>query len=180
MSFHIERVPEEGANRSGIYHRVADIPNGVTVKTADFPEGVKLLPEGSLLAPAADGLYAVVGTTKVVETAAADATAYAVAKGSSFIVGSKIIKNGSTNVNVTAVDRSDVNKDVITVDVTLGAKAVGATLTEKGAADPVAITGEEVKYTKGQNLFVSAWVIAVVNKNIIPEPAVKPAGVYFV
>lgn len=180
MGLKIERVPEEGGNRSGIYHRIADRPNGVTVITTGFPSGVTKLPEGTLLTEAENGLYAVTTTAKVVETAAASATDYTVAKGSAYKVGSKIIKNSSTSVNVTAINTSDANKDVITVDATLGAKAIGDTLTEKASKDPVAITGEEVAVIVGENLFVSAWVIAVVNKNIIPEPAVKPAGVLYV
>ena len=180
MGFKIERTPEEGGNRSGIYHRIADRPNGVTIKTTGFPMGVKMLPEGTLLTEAENGLYAVTTTAKVVEVAGGSATDYAVAKGSAYIVGSKIIKNSSTSVNVTAINTADANKDVITGDATLGAKAVGDTLTEKSTKDPVAITGEEVAVVAGENCFASAWVIAVVNKNIIAEPAVKPAGVIYV
>ncbi len=180
MSFHIERLPEEGANRSGIYHRVADRPNGVTVKTSDLPAGATVLPEGTLLTEGTGGLYNAIAVVKVVETAGASATEYAIAKGSFVKVGTSLIKNGSTNVAVTAVDTSDANKDVITVDATLGAKAVGDIVTEKVAGTPVGITGEDVAIKKGQNCFASLWIIAVVNKAIIPEPAVKPPLVQYV
>ena len=177
---HIERIPEVGSNRSGIYHRVADIPNGVTVKTADFPEGVTEIPEGTLLAEGSNGLYTVIETAKVVEVAAAAAVEYAIAKGSTLKVGSSLKKSATVNVNITAIDKSNADKDLITVDATLGAKAVGSVITENTTGDPVAITGEAVPYKKGHNTFVSAWVIAVVNKAIIPEPLVKPAGVQYV
>lgn len=180
MSFHIERAPEEGSNRSGIYHRVADKPNGATVSTADMPAGATVLPEATLLVEGSNGMYKAIATVKVVETATASATEYAIAKGSFVKVGTSLIKNGSTNVAVTAVNTSDPNKDTITVDATLGAKAVGDIVTEKVTGTPVGITGEAVPIKKGQNCFVSLWVMAVVNKAIIPEPAVKPAGVYYV
>ncbi len=176
----IERLPEEGSSRSGIYHRIADKPNGATVKTADLPAGATLLPEATLLVEGTGGLYNAIAQVKVLEAAGASATDYAIAKGSFVKVGTSLIKNGSTNVNVTAVNTSDANKDTITVDATLGAKAVGDIVTEKVTGTPVGITGESVAIKKGQNCFVSLWVIAVVNKNIIPEPAVKPAGVLYV
>ncbi len=180
MSFHIERLPEEGSNRSGIYHRIADKPNGVTVKTTDFPAGATVLPEGTLLKKGSNGLYDPIATVKVVEVAAADAVAYSIAKGSYLAVGDKLVKSSTVSVNITAIDTSDADKDVVTVDATLGAKAVGAILTESVSAAPVGITGEAVPVKKGQNCFVSLWVIAVVNSNIIPEPAVKPALVAYV
>lgn len=176
----IERKPVDESSRSGIYHRIADKPNGATVKTADLPAGATVLPEGTLLVAGSDGFYNAIAQVKVVETAAASATEYAIAKGSFVKVGTSLIKNGSTNVAVTAVNTSDPDKDVITVDATLGAKTVGDIVTEKVSGIPVGITGEAVPIKQGQNCFVSLWVMAVVNKAIIPEPAVKPAGVYYV
>ncbi len=175
----IERTVEE-AQGSAIYHRIADIPNGVAVKTANFPDNLTVLPEATPLYEDAEGLYGALATAKVVETAAADAVTYAVAKGSLFVVGSKIVKTTSVSVNVTAIDYSNADKDVITVDATLGAKAVGALLTEKVTASVVGITGEAKKTSKNSNCFVSCWVNAVVNKKIVAEPANKAPSVLYV
>lgn len=180
MGFHIERLPEEGASRSGIYHRVADRPNGATVKTTDFPATATVLPEGTLLKEGANGLYDPIATVKVTEAANSTAVTYSVEKGGYLAVGDKLMKSASVSVNITAIDTSNPAKDVITVDATLGAKAVGDVLTESVTGTAVGITGEAVPVKKGQNCFVSLWVIAVVNKNIIPEPLAKPAGVYYV
>lgn len=180
MSFHIERLAEEESKRSGIYHRVADRPNGVTVKTTGLPSGVNVLPEGTLLTEGTNGLYEAIGTFKVVEVAISTAVTYSIEKGSFVKVGTSLIKNTTTNVAVTAIDTSDPTKDVITVDATLGAKAIGDIITEKVAKAPIGITGEAVAIKSGQNCFASCWVVAVVNKAIIPEPAVKPAGVHYV
>lgn len=175
---YIERRQEEGPQKIAILHKVADIPGGVTVKTSGLT--APILPEATPLVPGQNGLWNPVATAVVVETAAADATTYTVKKGHLFIVGSKINKSGNTNVTVTAIDSSDPVKDIITVDATLAAKAVGAVLTEGGLGKPVAISGESLNIKKGENLFASAWVIAVVNSAIQPEPGSKPDGVYYV
>ena len=174
----IERRQEEGAQKIAILHKVADIPGGVTVKTAGLSAG--LLPEATLLAKGSGGLYEVIPTAVMAEDANGTATTYAVKKGHLFKVGDKINKSGSTNVNITGIDTSDSAKDIITVDATLGARAANAALTAGGTGAPVAITGEVHQIKAGQNLFVSAWVIAVVNGKIQPEPSVKPAGVIYV
>ena len=176
----IDRKPVDESTRSGIYHRIADKPNGVTVKTDAFPEGVTTLPEATLLTEGSNGLYNAIAQVKIVETASGTAVEYAIAKGSFVNVGTSLIKSASVNVSVTEIDRSNPDKDVITVDATLGAKAVGDVVTEKVAAAPVCITGEAVAISKGKNCFASLWLIAVVNKNVIPEPSVKPAGVIYV
>lgn len=169
----------ESRQTSAFYHKVADIPAGVTIKTSGYANG-GTIPEASTLYPAENGLYAVSATAKVTETANADAVTYAVAKGSLLKVGDKLQKTKTTSVTITAINNADANKDVITVDATLGAKNAGDALGQYYAGEPVAITGEAVTFRKGDNVLVSAWVIAVVNKNIVPEPASKPAGVLYV
>ena len=171
----IERLTEEATSTS-IYHKVADIPNGATVRTAGLT--AKFLPEATLLAVGTNGLYNPIASAKVVEAAGAAAVTYSVEKGHLFKVGGKIAKTSSTSVNITAIDATDANKDVITVDATLGVRAIGSGVAGDGV--PVAITGERAKIKPGNNLFSSAWVIAVVNKNMVPEPVVKPAGILYV
>lgn len=172
----IERITE-GAAKNAFFHKIADIPGGVTVKTSGLT--ATELPEGTPIAKGANGLYLPIATGKVVEAAGAAAVTYAVAKGNVFIVGDKIAKSTSVNVNITAIDRTDANKDVITVDATLGAKAVDSTVTAGGVGAAVAVTGSTEKIRKNNDLYVSAWVIAVLNSKIVGEPDSKPAGVLY-
>lgn len=174
----IEKLTESRASIA-FYHKVADIPGGATVKTAGYANG-GTIPEATPLYVGDNGLYNAAATAKIVETAAADATIYSVAKGSLFAVGDKVQKTATTSVNITAINTTDPNKDVITVDATLGAKNAGDFVGQFYTGNPVAVTGEAVTFKKGDNVFVSAWVIAVINKNIMPEPASKPAGVIYV
>lgn len=178
MSLRIERITESKQSIA-FYHKVADIPAGVTVKTSGLGSGT--IPEATPLYVADNGLYAPAASAKVLETADASAVKYAVAKGSLFKVGDKVQKTATTSVNITGVDTTtDANKDYITLDATLGAKNPGDFLGQFLTGTPVAVTGEAVTFKKGDNVLVSAWVIAVVNKNIMPEPASKPAGVLYV
>lgn len=175
---YVERKDPESVKAPSILHNVADIPNGVTVKTTGLASGE--LPEATPLYPDTDGLYSPVATSKVVETAASNAVNYSVAKGHQFKVGQKIYKDASTTVDISAINTTDAGKDVITVSATLGAKAVGDVLTQGALPKAVAITGSSATIESGKNLFVPALVIAVVNKNITPQPANKPDGVYYV
>lgn len=175
---YIERKQEETPATS-ILHKVADIPNGVTIKTTGLAVGT-VIAEATPVYQDSNGLYAALGTAKVIETAAANAVNYSVAKGHNLIVGQKIYKDESTDVDISAINTAGADKDVITVSATLGAKAIGAKLSQGGVADAIAITGESHTVEANKNVFASAWVIAVVNKNMSPEPANKPAGVYYV
>lgn len=178
MSLRIEKFTESRSTNA-FYHKVADIPAGVTVKTSGYANG-GVITEGAPLYAAEDGLYNAATSAKVVEVAGASATDYVVEKGHLYAVGDKIQKTASTSVNITAINTSDPNKDTITVDATLGAKAIGDVVGQFYTGTPVAVVGEGVTFRKGDNVLVSAWVIAVINKNMIPEPASKPAGVLYV
>lgn len=173
----IERITE-GATKNAFFHKIADIPGGVTVKTTGLTASE--LPEATPIAVGPNGIYLPIATAKVVETAGSSAVTYAVAKGHVFVVGDKIAKTSSVNVNITAIDKTDANKDVITVDATLGAKAVDSTVTAGAVGAAVAVTGSTEKIRKNNDLYVSAWVIAVLNKNIVGEPDSKPAGVLYI
>lgn len=175
---YIERKQEETPATS-ILHKVADIPNGVTIKTTGLATGT-VIPEATPLYVASEGLYAALATAKIVEVAAANAVNYSVAKGHMLLVGQKIYKDATTNVDISAINTTDATKDVITVSATLGAKALGALLSQGGVSPSVAITGESHTVQVGRNEFSSAWVIAVVNKNMSPEPANKPPLVQYV
>ena len=67
-------------------HNLADIPNGVTVKSAELVSG-SILKEGTAIGKGSDGLYHVEKTALVVEAVAASGTSVKIAKGSHFKVG---------------------------------------------------------------------------------------------
>jgi hypothetical protein len=175
---YFERKDPDSVKAPAILHNIADIPNGVTIKTTGLTPGE--LPDATPIYPDSEGLYSLVATVKVVETAAANAVNYSVAKGHQFKVGQKIYKDASTNVDISAINTTDATKDVITVSATLGAKAIGANLTQGNLPKAVAITGSPATIEAGKNLFVPAVVIGVVNKNIMPQPDNKPDGIQYV
>lgn len=173
-----------------ILHRVADIPGGVTVKVANL--GGTALFEGTPIGVDANGLYAVCKTAQIVTEAAASATSYEVAKGHHFKVGDRFATADCNGQTITAIDKSDPAKDIITVDTTLSASkiAAGTCAFESSGANktlkvtPVAIAGSNEDVKSDTNLFVSAWVIGVVNKATAPivNDAIKTAlkGVVYV
>ena len=98
-----------------ILHRVADIPGGVTVKVANL--GGTALFEGTPIGVDANGLYAVCKTAQIVTEAAASATSYEVAKGHHFKVGDRFATADCNGQTITAIDKSDPAKDIITVEI---------------------------------------------------------------
>lgn len=172
-----------------IHHRVADIPGGVTVSVADL--GGSALFEGTPLGVGSDGLFKVCKTAQVITEADETATSYDVAKGHHFKVGDRFATAACNGQTITAISKSDSAKDVITVDKTLGAKVVAGTCAfESSGANktlkvtPVAIAGSNEDVVSGDNLFVSAWVIGVVNESNAPivDATIKAAlkGVIYV
>lgn len=165
-----------------ILHRVADIPGGVTVKVANL--GGTGLFEGTPLGVGSDGLFEVCKTAQILTEAIATATTYEVAKGHHFKVGDRFATDVCNGQQITAIDKSDPAKDVITVGTTLGAavKAGTCAFESSGAnktlkVTPVAIAGSNEDVKDGDNLFVSAWVIGVVREATAPivNAAIKSA-----
>lgn len=165
-----------------ILHRVADIPGGVSIDTSKL--GGAVLKEGTPLGKGSDGLYLVVKTAVVAENAGSSATEIKVAKGHHFLAGDKI-SNGTANAQtISSIDKSNASYDVITVGTTLGAAlTAGNVLIEanSGAATlavtPIAVAGSSYDVTAGENLFVDAWLIAVVKEGSAPavSTAIKTA-----
>ena len=156
-----------------ILHRVADIPGGVTVSVANL--GGSALFEGTPIGKGSNGLYTVCKTAQVITEAAAEATTYEVAKGHHFKVGDRFATAACNGQVITAIDKTDASKDVITVEATLGAKVnAGTCAFESSGANktlkvtPVAIAGTNSDVENGDNLFVDAWVIGVVNAATTP------------
>lgn len=172
MSLTIKRKKDNRVVKC-ILHRVADIPGGVTVSVANL--GGSDLFEGTPLAVGGNGLYVVVKTAQIVTAATATATTYEVAKGHHFKVGDRFATDACDGQLITAIDKTDPAKDVITVGTTLGAAITAGTCAfESKGADktlkntPVAIAGSNYDVESGENLFTDAWVIGVVRKANAP------------
>lgn len=173
-----------------ILHRVADIPGGVTVKVSNL--GGSALFEGTPIGVDANGLYAVCKTAQIVTEASENAKTFEVAKGHHFKVGDRFATADCNGQAITLIDKSDPTKDIITVGTALstGKIPAGTCAFESSGADktlkvvPVAIAGSNEDVKSDSNLFVSAWVIGVVNKATSPivNDAIKNAlkGVVYV
>lgn len=159
-----------------ILNRVADIPGGVTVKTAEL--GGTALLEGTPLAYlSTDGLYHVCKTAKIVTDATSSATTYDVAKGHHFKVGDYFATEGANGQAITAINKtSSTTKDTITVGTTLGVAITAASATVAFEATgnnkvvkyaPTVVAGSSYDVI-GENLFVDAWPIAIVKTGNAP------------
>ena len=180
MSLTIKRAKDNRVVKC-ILHRIADIPGGVTVKTANL--GGTALFEGTPIGKGKDGVFEVCKTAQIVTQAEANATTYEVAKGHHFKVGDRFATDACNGQTISAIDKSDATKDIITVGTTLGAEITagtpafessGANKTLKNA--PIAVAGSNYS-VNGENLFVDAWVMAVVRESNAPATpkAVKTA-----
>ena len=175
-----------------ILHRIADIPGGVTVSIATL--GGSYLHEGTPIGAqdTSTGLCKVVKTAKMVTQAAIDATTYEVAKGHHFKVGDLFTEGVSNGKAITAIDKTtNTDKDVITLATTLGAVvAVGVVCYEAAGANttiavtPVAIVGSNYDVESGEQLFVDAWLLAIVKSSVAPwvTAGIKTAlkGIFYI
>lgn len=157
-----------------ILHRVADIPGGVTISVATL--GGSALLEGTPVGKGKDGMYNVCKTAQIVTDATATDTIYEVAKGHHFKVGDRFAIDDANGQKITAIDKSDVAKDKITLEATLGAvvKADTCAFESSGAnkvakVAPIAIAGSNYDVDPNSNLFVDAWVHAVVRESNAPK-----------
>ena len=160
-------------------HNLADIPNGVTVKSAELVSGSKLM-EGTAIGKGSDGLYHVEKTALVVENVAASGTSIKIAKGSHFKVGDFVMSavNGKAYA-ITAIDTtSEATYDTITIGTTIGAIAKDVVIMEakeeqssSGAAfkyTPKALTGDNYDVKALENHLVSAVTIGQFKESVIP------------
>lgn len=170
--------------------RVADIPGGVTIQTSVL--GGAALLEGTPVGPVANGMYGVAKTAKVVTQAAIDAVTYEVDKRHHFKVGDFFGTAACNGKAITAIDKTtSATKDTITLATTLGAViAVGTVAYQTGNGDkviavtPTAIAGSSYDVETTNNLFVDAWLIAVVKEVNAPavDAGIKTAlkGVHYI
>lgn len=176
-------------------HKLADIPNGITVSAADLTQ--KVLHEGTPVGKDENGLYHVVKVAVLSADATNTATAYTVKKGHNFKVGDVVmLATGSKAYTITgiATNASDATSDDLTVDTTLGTAAKAgdaiynaAKAGASGAAfkyTPVALVGESYDVDELSNHIVNAWTIGQIRESNIPpigaEVKAKLTGIQFI
>ena len=178
MGLRIDRRKDERVVHA-CTHNLADIPNGVTVCSADLIAGV-VLREGTAIGKDKAGLYHAIKTARITEAANNAATAYKVEKGHHFKKGDFVmLKVGATAYAITAIDTSEATHDTITVGTTLGVDAeVGNALVQAAAqsADtksafkyaPKALIGDSYDVKDLDNHLVVAVTIGQFKESVIP------------
>jgi hypothetical protein len=176
-------------------HKLADIPNGITVSAADLTQ--KVLHEGTPVGKDENGLYHVVKVAVLSAAATNTATAYTVKKGHNFKVGDVVmLATGSKayTITVIATNADDTTSDDLTVDTTLGTDAKAGDslyLAAKAGASgsafkyaPVALVGESYDVDELSNHIVNAWTIGQIRESNIPpigaEVKAKLTGIQFI
>lgn len=176
-------------------HKLADIPNGITVSAADLTQ--KVLREGTPVGKDENGLYHVVKVAVLSADATNTATAYTVKKGHNFKVGDVVmLATGSKAYTITeiATNADDATSDDLTVDTTLGTAAKAGDslyLAAKAGASgsafkyaPVALVGESYDVDELSNHIVNAWTIGQIRESNIPpigaEVKAKLTGIQFI
>ncbi len=178
MGLTIRKKKDERVIRA-FTHKLADIPDGITVSVKDFTQ--KKLAEGTPVGKDSDGLYHIVKVAVLTAAATATATTYNVQKGHNFKVGDFImLKEGGKAYAITAIDTTtNSTNDVITVGTTLGvtgaigdaiyqAAAESAGTSSKFLYEPKALVGESYDVEELSNLIVNAWTIGQVKEANIP------------
>lgn len=162
-------------------HKVADIPDGITVSAKDFTQ--RKLSEGTPVGKDANGLYHIVKTATLTAAVTTTTTDYEVVKGHNFKVGEFVmLKEGEKAYAITAIDTSNNTHDVIIVGTTIGATAAKGDVLYQAAAEstdtsskflyePIALVGESYDVEPESNLIVNAWTIAQVR-----EANINPVG----
>lgn len=178
-------------------HKLADIPNGITVSAADLTQ--KVLHEGTPVGKDENGLYHVVKVAVLSADATNTATAYTVKKGHNFKVGDVVMlatgsKAKAYTITEIATNADDATSDDLTVDTTLGTAAkagdslyLAAKAGASGAAfkyTPVALVGESYDVDELSNHIVNAWTIGQIRESNIPpigaEVKAKLTGIQFI
>lgn len=158
---------------SVIVHKIADIPGGVSIRTANL--GGSYLLDGSLItAPDDKGLCDVLKTGRIIEVV--NGTTIKVNKYQNFKVGNLLQKQAGSVYTITKIDSTNAKFDIFTVKET-GAFVKGdegsvfyeATDANGSFIDyPIGVTGTGVELN-GENVIVDAVVIGVTHGANIPE-----------
>ena len=175
MALRIERKEDKRVVHA-CTHNLADIPNGVTVKSAELAG--KTLIEGTPVGKGSDNLYHVVKTAKVTEAVGATGTSIKVAKGHHFKVGDFVMSalNGKAYA-ISGINTSQTTYDTITIGTAIGAIGLNAVIMEakeeqssSGAAfkyTPQALTGDSFDVEALANHLVPAVTIGQFKESII-------------
>ena len=176
-------------------HKLADIPNGITVSAADLTQ--KVLHEGTPVGKDENGLYHVVKVAVLSADATNTATAYTVKKGHNFKVGDVVMlatDSEAYTITEIATNAGDATSDDLTVDTTLGTAAKAGDslyLAAKAGASgsafkyaPVALVGESYDVDELSDHIVNAWTIGQIRESNIPpigaEVKAKLTGIQFI
>ena len=171
------RIEKRKDNRAGkcVLHRIADIPGGVTVSTANLSGSV--LKEGTPIGKGENGLYSVCKTAVLHEANGMKLTVKGVHH---FKVGDKIATSGSAGKTITNIEDDHPDYKKIYLDSNLdGSPQEGDILFEVTGANktmkvvPMAVVGSNMDVKAGENLFVDAWVHAVVREAGAPAVTEK-------
>ena len=168
-------------------HKVADIPNGITVSADDLTQ--KVLHEGTPVGKDENGLYHVVKVAVLTDDATNSATTYKVGDVLMLAPG-----GAAYAITAIATNSGDGSKDDLTVGTTLGVAAkAGDSLylaAEAGASGaafkyaPVALVGESYDVDALSNHIVNAWTIGQIRESNIPpigaEVKAKLTGIQFI
>jgi hypothetical protein len=171
-------------SRNAFVTKIEDIPGGITLATNDLPAGSPsgnyYVPEGAIVGlDPATGLWRLLKTAVAQAAANSTATAYQVNKGHAFKVGDFIgLGTGGKAVTITAIDKTNADYDVITVDATIGsAVTVGQAFSAAAAAasnnsvlpyTQYAAINNDVELKTGDNHLVGAWKRATIKINVAP------------
>lgn len=174
MSIHRIKRASDIVTVKAILHRVADIPAGVGVHASVL--GGEVLYEGTPIGYGDSGLFDVLKTAQVVTAYVKNATSLEVAKGHHFVVGDTIGTSASAGVAISAIDKSQTAKDVITLPeggLSAAIAVNGCVFQTNGTTTsmkvtPVALAGESKTVNPNDNLGCSAWVMAVVREGNAP------------
>lgn len=162
-------------------HKLADIPNGVTVSTAEFVQNV--LKEGTPVGKdAVTGLYHPVKAAILTVAAGATDVIYVVKKGHNFKVGDFImLKPGAKAYAITSIatNATDATSDDITVGTTIGAAAAigdgiyqaaaqATTTTSTFKYQPIGLVGESYDIEPNANHLVNVVTIGQIREALIP------------
>jgi hypothetical protein len=162
-----------------IMHKVADIRGGVSVKASEL--GGDYLREGAVLSAADEnGICHVVKIAEIVADVKASEKTLKVKKYHNLEKGNFVMAGvGGVAYDITDIDGSNKEYDVITVSTALGALSKGAFIAEAAAKStgtdsalkyvPQSIAGTGKLVLPNQNIDTDAWLIAVTKGNPLPD-----------
>lgn len=145
MALNIQRKTEKRVIRA-FTHKLADIPNGVNVATADLTQNH--VAETTPIGADSNGLYHVVKTAQLAANATNTDTTLTVKKGHNFKVGDNVfaVKGGKCYaITGIATNSGDATLDNITIGTTLGVALTAGAVIMQG--NTTGATAGAFKYT---------------------------------